>query len=135
MEISGSDRGISNLTEIRAVPRSEGAMAVKACASRRVEPSAAMMSAAKMRMAETVAAVSMAATVTAAMAATMTSAMSAAAVAAAASGYRATRKRHRKDNERNSNQPAGHGCLLAPRGADTAAQRRRRENGKVPRPA
>lgn len=58
-----------------------------------------MMSAAKMHMAETVAAVSMAATVTSSMAATMTSA----AAVTAAPGYRATRERHRKDNERNSN--------------------------------
>jgi hypothetical protein len=58
-----------------------------------------MMSAAKMHMAETVAAVSMAATMTSSMAATMTSA----AAVTAAPGYRATRERHRKDNERNSN--------------------------------
>ena len=62
-----------------------------------------MMSAAKMHMAETVAAVSMAATVTSSMAATMTSAMTSAAAVTAAPGYRATRERHRKDNERNSN--------------------------------
>jgi hypothetical protein len=41
----------------------------------------------------------MAATVTSSMAATMTSA----AAVTAAPGYRATRERHRKDNERNSN--------------------------------
>jgi hypothetical protein len=76
-------------------------MAVKVCASNRVEPSAAMMSAAKVRMAETVAAVSMAATMTSSMAATMTSSMSAAVTAAP--GYRAARERHREDNERNSN--------------------------------
>jgi hypothetical protein len=56
-----------------------------------------MMSAAKMHMAETVTS-SMAATVTSSMAATMT----AAAAVTAAPGYRATRERHRKDNERNS---------------------------------
>jgi hypothetical protein len=79
-------------------------MAVEACASNRVEPSAAMMSAmsaAKMHMAKTVAAAAM----TSAMsAATMTSAMSATAVtSAAAPGYRVARERHREDNERNSN--------------------------------
>jgi len=66
-----------------------------------------MMSAAKMHLAETVAAVSMAATVTSSMTATVTSSMAAtmtsAAAVTAAPGYRATRERHRKDNERNSN--------------------------------
>ena len=70
-----------------------------------------MMSAAKMHMAETVAAMSMAATVTSSMTATMTATvtssmaatMTSAAAVTAAPGYRATRERHRKDNERNSN--------------------------------
>jgi hypothetical protein len=66
-----------------------------------------MMSAAKMHMAETVAAMSMAAAVTSSMTATVTSSMAAtmtsAAAVTAAPGYRATRERHRKDNERNSN--------------------------------
>jgi hypothetical protein len=68
-----------------------------------------MMSAAKMHMAEPVAAVSMATTVTSSMSATMTAAtMTAAAVTAAMSaaappGYRAARERHSENNERNSN--------------------------------
>ena len=89
MEISGSDRGISNLTEICAMPRRKRVMAAKACASHRVEPSAAMVSAAKMDMAETVAtamASSMSATaMTSAMSAAVASPMS----AAAPLGYRA----------------------------------------------
>jgi hypothetical protein len=68
-------------------------MAVKVCASNRVEPSAAMMSAAKVRMAETVAAVSMAATMTSSMSAAVTATL----------GYRAARERHREHNEHNSN--------------------------------
>jgi hypothetical protein len=80
-------------------------MAVEACASNRVEPSAAMMpamSAAKMHMAKTMAAAAMTSSMSAA---TMTSAMSAAAAvtSAAAPGYRVARERHREDNERNSN--------------------------------
>jgi hypothetical protein len=59
-----------------------------------------MMSAAKMHMAETVAAVSMATTVTSSMSATMTAA---AVTAAAPPGYRAARERHSENNERNSN--------------------------------
>lgn len=64
-----------------------------------------MMSAAKMHMAETVAAVSMATTVTSSMSATMTAAaVTAAAMSAAAPpGYRAARERHSENNERNSN--------------------------------
>jgi hypothetical protein len=65
-----------------------------------------------MAMAETVAAVSSAMATT--MATAVTSAMSAAAVTAAP-GYRAARERHSENDERNSNQPPGHGPLLAPR--------------------
>ena len=111
-------------------------MAVKTAARKRVgyrEPRAAVVPAAKMRVAEAVASTAeMAVASTTEMAAAMTTtAMAAAAVTAAAPADRSTRQQRRQNKDCNSDCRFGHGTLLR-HAADAAALERRRQEVKVP---
>jgi hypothetical protein len=109
-----SQSGVSDLTEIRPAMSGKRMMACKTCPPERVgsrEPSATMVSAAKMRVAEAVATTEVAAMTTAVTTemAAVAAAMTTTVAATAAFADRRARQQGRQNNDRNSDCPFGHG--------------------------
>jgi hypothetical protein len=129
--------GVSDLTEtrpakIRSAMSGKGVMARKTSVPERVgsrEPSAAVMSAAEMGVAEAVATTEMAAMTTTMMTSTVATAVTTSMTTAAFADRRA-RQQGRQSNDHNSDGPFGHGTSL--RATHAAALERRPKEAKVP---